>query len=470
MISQISLENFKGFRSLDALDIKPVTILCGMNSCGKTCILQSILLFKQTLESHALNQTLMFNGRFVRLGTFRNIIYQKDPEKTISFEFSFKVDSSELKNRLILDELTPKGTIGNPGISYRIHYKVAFRTAKERNPEHYLMPIMVSHLSFRLEAITKDGKTIPGGSLEMNLIEPPVYSIKCKSIRGGRADDELNAGVNFVNIFPLSLNTEGITEDLNEPRYNRLVKLSLLSGMDDFLKIIFNSYSYIGPLREEPSRRYIYEDEVVEIGIKGENATYLYLTEQDRYIDDHCFYDSKNDAFVSKKRLSLGVAVQKWLAVMNIQGFRPEPLNEVIYLNMNSSLSDTTRVNVADVGFGVSQIFPIILEGLRMPTGNTLILEQPEIHLHPKLQMQMADYFIALALSNKKILAETHSDHLIRQLIRRVADDESGQLREMVGIYFIRQTDHGAKVQEITTGKNRGIINWPESFSDPLRI
>jgi predicted ATPase len=304
----------------------------------------------------------------------------------------------------------------------------------------------------------------------MNLIEPPVYSIKCKSIRGGSADDELTAGVNFVNIFPLSLNTEGISEDIDEPRYNRLIKLSLLSGMDDFLRIIFNSYSYIGPLREEPSRRYIYEDEVVEIGIKGENATYLYLTEQDRYIDDHFFYNAAQNAFVSKRRLSLGVAVQKWLAVMNIQGFRPEPLNEVIYLNMNSSLSDTTRVNVADVGFGVSQIFPIILEGLRMPTGNTLILEQPEIHLHPKLQMQMADYFIALALSNKKVIAETHSDHLMRRLIQRVAKDESGQLQDMIGIYFIRQTDHGAKVEEIAINKDKGIINWPENFSDPMFI
>ena len=65
MLEHISLRNFKGFKDLENLKVRPITILCGTNSCGKSSILQSILLLKQTLESQDPNQILLLNGRFV---------------------------------------------------------------------------------------------------------------------------------------------------------------------------------------------------------------------------------------------------------------------------------------------------------------------------------------------------------------------------------------------------------------------
>ena len=75
MLESIASDNFKSFEELPELRIKPITILCGTNSCGKSSILQSILLLKQTVESKNPNQTLLLNGRFVHLGTFDNIIF-----------------------------------------------------------------------------------------------------------------------------------------------------------------------------------------------------------------------------------------------------------------------------------------------------------------------------------------------------------------------------------------------------------
>jgi predicted ATPase len=151
---------------------------------------------------------------------------------------------------------------------------------------------------------------------------------------------------------------------------------------------------------------------------------------------------------------------------MGIKGFNPEALNEVISLNMKASLFNDTKVSIADVGFGISQIFPIILEGLRIPKGSTLLLEQPEIHLHPNLQMQMADYFIGLALSGKNIIAETHSDHVINRLVRRIIQDKEYNLVDKIGIYFISQTENGSEIQEIKIDDKRGIVNWPKDFFD----
>lgn len=236
--------------------------------------------------------------------------------------------------------------------------------------------------------------------------------------------------------------------------------------MNAFLRNAFASFTYIGPLREEPSRRYIYEDEVLEIGVKGENAAYIYLTQQNRMIDDHYFYNRSTDDFELKGQMALANAVQDWLDEMSIQSLKPEPSREIIYLNLNAGLLNETRVNIADVGFGVSQIFPMYFPGLRMARGNTLLLEQPEIHLHPKLQMQMADYFVALALSGKKVIAETHSDHIVNRLVRRIVEDETWGLKDLIAIYFVKHTENGAVFEKIKIDDSQGIVNWPLDFFD----
>jgi len=90
MLENISLKNFKGFKDLENLKVKPITILCGTNSCGKSSILQSILLLKQTLESQTPNQILLLNGRFVHLGSFENIIFEKNLDNRLVFELTWK--------------------------------------------------------------------------------------------------------------------------------------------------------------------------------------------------------------------------------------------------------------------------------------------------------------------------------------------------------------------------------------------
>lgn len=151
---------------------------------------------------------------------------------------------------------------------------------------------------------------------------------------------------------------------------------------------------------------------------------------------------------------------------MNIKGFEPDLQSEIIQLKMDTNSNCVTKVNIADVGFGVSQIFPILLEGLRMQKNGTLLLEQPEIHLHPNLQMQMADYFISLALSKKNLIIETHSDHIINRLVRRIVEDKNSELDNLISIYFVSNSDKGAKLEEVIIDPLRGIANWPVGFFD----
>lgn len=476
MLDCIKLENFKAFRNLNDLKIKPITILCGTNSCGKSSILQSILLLKQTLESKNPNQTLLLNGRFIHLGNFENVIYGKKPGREVILKYCFKLKKDSFYNnrkrqpplRLLLRDLIRKDNLLLRDAEYFFYYEVSLKT-KYKNSKKYLNPILVNKISLKIETKKPDNEIIPEAHLEMNLNDDGFYEVIWENIhpRFSRKENE-DAGkqshidVKFSNLFPTEIVIEN---EINEHPLPSHVVMNIYR-FNDILKNIVSSYTYIGPLREEPSRRYIYEDEVLEIGVKGENAAYIYLAEQENVIKKHYFYDCISDSFIEKKSLKLSEALTDWFNIMKIDNFKPEAINEIIYLNLDSNSSKDTRVNIADVGFGVSQIFPIVLEGLRMSAGNTLLLEQPEIHLHPNLQMQMADYFISLALSNKKVIVETHSDHIINRLVRRIVEDDKFNLKDLIGIYFVNPSENGAIYEEICIDDKRGIINWPKDFFD----
>ncbi|MDM8550299.1 DUF3696 domain-containing protein [Desulfobacterales bacterium HSG2] len=345
-----------------------------------------------------------------------------------------------------------------------LHYKISLSVSELS--DFYLKPITVNSLVFNIQALSND-KSVSKSSLEVVFKDGNNYQLTWENLKPGRfpndetSDGEETAQVEFSNLSPIIINKDSRSSDRS-----LLVPSFYMRRITDLLRYVFSSYSYIGPLREEPSRRYVYEDEVLEIGIKGENAAHIFLAEKENKIRKHFFYDETEDWFFQKREVSLSEGVQDWLDSMCIKSLKPEPAHEIIYLKLDAGDQNQTRVNIADVGFGVSQVFPIILEGLRMPIGNTLILEQPEIHLHPKLQMQIADYCIALALSEKKVIAETHSDHIINRLVRRIVEDETGRLRELIGIYFIRPSQDGAFFEEVIIDDKRGIVNWPEEFFD----
>ncbi len=498
MVERVSLRNFKGFKELPSLDVKPITILCGANSCGKSSILQSLLLLKQTFESQTPSQTLLLNGRLVRLGTFKDIVYQKKINNHMVFDFCFKVprDTTDLRGSrgrrplplqfLLRDFLSedrnpehrkaPALQSTRNVADFIFHYKVSLKGMRESANNQYLRPVIVETLEFGLDLVTKDQQTIPQASVSLHRKEGDLYSVNWKNVQPryartlGRENrdfrseaDSITARVEFSNLSPQLIFSEPNWED-GQRRVPVEVSY-LFRTLHNIMQRILGVFTYVGPLREEPARRYIYSDEVIEVGIKGENAPYIFLTERDRPIGTHYFYDRDTQTF-ERKDLDLGAAVQDWLSLMNINKLQPERIQEIVYLNLNAGVSEKTRVSVADVGFGVSQVFPILLEGLRMPKGGNLLLEQPEIHLHPKLQMQMADYFIALALSNKRVIVETHSDHIVNRLVRRIVEDDTGHLKNLVGVYFISQGENGSMCEEVVIDDTRGIVNWPVDFFD----
>lgn len=482
MLKSLSFNNYKAFKEMPELLLKPITLLCGTNSCGKSSIIQSILLMKQTMESQNPNQTLLLNGRFVHMGIFKNIVYDKSAKNELSIKMTFDfndsigTNASKLPISFFVGDVFPsykvkeKEKIKNLFGVLRFVLKSTTRNQNDITSGSFIIPMTVKKWEFSSEIVFESGRREQGSSISIKQENVDKYKVQWKKLEGilkkiprNSSKSILMENIKFINLIPSIINSEEKDNSTFEINH-------FLSSLRIILGKMLSDINYIGPLREEPLRRYIYEDEVVEIGIKGENAAYIYLSEKDRQIENQFFYNTVNDKFELIPEIKLSDAITKWLNLMNIKNFKPELKNEIISLSLDARDISKTRVNIADVGFGVSQIFPIVLEGLRMPKNHTLLLEQPEIHLHPKLQMQMADYFISLAKSNKNIIVETHSDHVINRLVRRIIEDDSGELNNLVGIYFIKQTEAGSVVEEIKIDDKFGIVNWPDGFFDQAGI
>lgn len=476
MLNKLSLKNFKGFEKINDFDIKPITILCGPNSSGKSSILQSLLLLRQTLESQNPNQTLLLNGRFVHLGLFSNLIFNRYTDSKIQFELNFefyKYDNiggtkqkrsslsliNYLRDLLIINEKTSLKSKFSVDIKIELMSKPSTKTL--------VTSTFVNLFHVKVEMIDPE-ISIPHSEILIKNEYDELYSINWNNVPNRLANNKYISGnfkkvkIEFSNLLPRIIKSSH--DDVNNARIFYGVNRFFFS-LGEIIRNDFISYSYIGPLREEPARRYIYENEVIEIGNKGENAAYIYLNELIEPLKIQYYYNYETKNF-EKKNFHLEEAVDYWLKNMNIYNFKPEIKNEIIYLNMNSNLFNNTRVNIADVGFGVSQIFPIVLEGLRIPDKFTLLLEQPEIHLHPNLQMNLADFFISIALSNKRVIVETHSDHIINRIVRRIVEDNYLNIKDLVRIYYINNHNVGYEVEHIKIDEENGIVNWPKEFFD----
>ena len=116
-----------------------------------------------------------------------------------------------------------------------------------------------------------------------------------------------------------------------------------------------------------------------------------------------------------------------------------------------------------DVGFGVSQILPIVTSLFQSTEGTTLILEQPEIHLHPKAQLELADIIID-AVSKRKIqvIIESHSEHFLTRIQTRIADATIS--KDFAKLYFCKNETGASSLEELKINESGDIENWPENF------
>jgi hypothetical protein len=216
---------------------------------------------------------------------------------------------------------------------------------------------------------------------------------------------------------------------------------------------------YLGPLREHPKRDYLWaQSRPSDVGLKGENAI-------DAILAATAASETRN-LRAKARRKPFQEMIAYWLSELGlIHSFRVKEIAEgsnrwQAIVKTRSSSSD---VFLTDVGFGVSQVLPVITLLQYVPEGSTVLLEQPEIHLHPLAQAELAEVIIqAVQHRGIQVVLESHSEHLLLRLQRRIAD---GSLNpDEVSLYFCDAPQGQSQLTELDVDMLGRIRNWPEKF------
>ena len=431
MINELTLKNFKSWKNVDGMRLAPITGLFGTNSSGKSSIFQSLLLLKQTLESADRSLPLHFGSErdYVELGSFRDIIHKHAVNDALRFAFKWDL----VKPLEIIDP-------DNPTASLFQGKEMTFSTEIEFLKEEKLRVRRLCYTFAGQEFILK--KIEKGNKYQL---DPAKQGSNFRFIRTVGRAWELPGPFKFHG-FP----DQAVTYFENS---------GFLPDLQRQLEDQFSRIHYLGPLREHPKRRYIWSGgEPIDVGQRGERAIDAILAARSRgkYISPG----------YRKQRKTLEERIAFWLKELGlIHSFSVDSIDKrsgLFQVKVKRG-PDSADVLITDVGFGVSQILPVLVLCYYAEEGSTILLEQPEIHLHPSVQMGLADVFIDVMKNrNIQIILESHSEHLLKRLQRRLAEGELEQ--EKIALYFCSSGPSGSRLDELELDLYGNITNWPEDF------
>lgn len=238
--------------------------------------------------------------------------------------------------------------------------------------------------------------------------------------------------------------------------------------LDDFFA---TSLKYLGPLRDAPKPLYPLAPaaDPHDVGLRGEHTASildLHKNKKIKYIPSVNFKSAVVDRTTATRTLES--AVIDWLQYLGVaSSVKSRDQGKLGHeLKVGLSSSDSTH-DLTHVGVGVSQVLPILVICLLADTDSTLVFEQPELHLHPKVQTLLGDFFLSMALCNKQCIVETHSEYFIDRLRFRIAAaSPENELNSQAKIYFVEKPSQTSSFREVVINEYGAISDWPEGFFD----
>ena len=232
-----------------------------------------------------------------------------------------------------------------------------------------------------------------------------------------------------------------------------------------------NSVRYLGPLRDEPKALYPLTSSVgpLDVGLKGELTASVLDLHKHRFIEyiPTVQFDS-SEVVPTSTHCRLEDAVCDWLKYLGVADSVHSYDKGKLGHELKVSLTRLGRSHdLTHVGVGVSQVLPILVMCLLAESDSTLIFEQPELHLHPKVQTLLGDFFLSMALLGKQCILETHSEYLINRLrFRAAAAPASNSLVRFMKMYFVEKLEDSSNFREVRVNEYGAIPDWPEGFFD----
>ncbi len=436
MITRLHLENFKAWKAVD-LEFGQLTGIFGTNSSGKSSLFQFLLMLKQTRNATDPAVTLNFGGpdQLVNLGSYRDLIHRHDQSLALSWTVSwyerhrrpFRADHPSLRSAPEHRLESSVRLRGSAPETIDLCYHVG---------DHWI-GIRRAHEADGYEFINNDG---------------PIEEVRrLSSHRGGR----IAPAKSYVLPTHYWAGASR-TKDTGSRKDRQVIRQLRIAPF--LYEIMMDSISYLGPLRARPHRFYRFGGvRPTDVGTRGE------LT-----IDALLAATESGEELIDEKGRGrpFQEVIAHWLKEMGlVSGFRIVRIDEQsnLWRALVTTSPNGCESTLTDVGFGVSQVLPILVLLYHVPQGSIVLLEQPEIHLHPSAQAILADVFLHAAQTRDvQIVMESHSEHLLRRIQRRRAEGAEGSAD--VRLFFVSTGDSGAQLNDLELDRYGQIKNWPKDF------
>ncbi len=436
MLTSLHIKNFKAWKDTGPIRLAPLTVIFGANSAGKSSLGHLLLALKQTALSTDRKRPLHLGDEnaLIDLGTFAECLHNHDLKSALEFELGWKILDKELEAR---DPLSEQKFAGD-----ELRLAVTLSADGKEQPR-------VDKLRYQL--LRKGANQLAVNYLRDDKNKLDISSSEYKFVRNMGRSWPLDEPDKFYRI-----------SDQSRARFQNA---EFLSDFALHTEAALSSVYYLGPLRDHPKRIYSWSGETPEsVGQKGEFAiaSILAASAQDRKLNRG-----------PKKHLTrFDVFIAQWLKDLGIiESFAVRPVAEgrKEYEVVVKTHTTGSEVKITDVGFGVSQVLPALVQAFYCPPNSTIWMEQPEIHLHPQVQAELADVFISATQAREngrerhvQLIVESHSEHFLNRLQRRVA--EGSVVPEDVAVYFCRRAGSATELEPLRLNLFGEIENWPQNF------
>jgi len=398
MLRSITLRNFRAFKD-QSFHFRRLNIFVGKNNSGKSSALSAINLIAQTLKEQDLDGTpLILNGPYDKLGTFIDVVNGNHPRRKIGIDICYD--------------------------NYVVKTEYKYRTQRRQ--------IELSHF----ELVEKGGSVVKF-SQRKDSYDISIYGESYEKL----FPDSQKRRPRFRNFWPVRFSLlRPVEPDAKSVSYSQLRNAERALAVARMrLDQSFNNFDSLSPFRDQPQRTYLYSGETArEIGTSGSNAAAMLASDS---------------AKRGSQRKNLVEGISEWFKYTGIaRGLSVVSLTPR-HFELCLVSNDGSRHNICDVGFGCSQVLPVLTAGLSLFSNESisarsrmLLVQEPEIHLHPDAQAAMGSFFVNLISKGGQVFIETHSDNLILRIARHVAlgDIEPSD----VAIFFVSESGEN-RVTEI---------------------
>lgn len=426
--TKLELTNFRAFQYLH-IDLSPITLFFGPNSSGKSSIISAISILAQTIRSADPDVSLLLNGELEELGTYTDLVHgnQATSDITISIGYNPKVP------------LTTRS--------------ITFGEENVRSSPPYTLTLQFGFRSQRREIVLRQSQLFDWEEGTDRLLLDTRYMPRAgdqsiRSIRegGNHLNDLVNKRVrartrNFIVPPPVTA--------LSMSNYGWIREIQRIQSR---FRTALDCLEFVGSFRTPPQRSYLFSGMNPRFaGRHGENALTIMAADYSRR---------------GSKKKDLQGRVSSWLASsglaskLEITSITDRQFE--VYLTHPITGEEQ---HIADFGFGSSQVIPVLVAGFNADSGDTLMVEEPEIHLHPRAQAYLGNFLEDLYNRGVQAIVETHSEHLLLRLQRIVA--EGGLPPAAVGVYYVHASVESKKIEcvKLTIDEEGTLVgDWPGGF------